>query len=245
MYEHEPNGCNDLISYLMGEGSELERAAFEKHLLSCASCREELQEMKLALSALPFQMEVLEAPEDLEADVMAAIDKLGQNSTIPLTLQTKKRSFPLYWIAGLISAVVVGVVIGVVGNQAVNPKPVQPPVVQSSAPTELLKSLQLNTADNSMPLATGIAWVMKQGDSQVMIIQLQGLKETQGESAYQAWLIKNGRRYNCGTFYVDASGSGILTYKLDPRFADFDAIGVTLEPDANGKQPRGSKVLGT
>ncbi|MDF2814095.1 MAG: hypothetical protein K0Q81_295 [Paenibacillus sp.] len=244
MHEHEPIGCNGLISYLTGESSEFERVAYEKHLRSCASCREELKELQLVWNALPFQMEAVEAPQDLKSDVMAAIDKL-EEVTIQQSASKKQRSIPFTWVAGLASAIVVGIIIGVVGNEAITRQPVHTAIVRPSAPAELMKTLELKTADSSMPLAKGMAWVMKQGDSQHIIIQLQGLKETQGDTAYQAWLIKNGKRYNCGTFYVDENGTGVLTYEMDARYTEFDAIGVTLEPDANGKQPRGSKVLGT
>jgi hypothetical protein len=44
---------------------------------------------------------------------------------------------------------------------------------------------------------------------------------------------------------VDDQGNGVLTYNISAKYIGFDAVGVTLEPDANGDQPRGKKVLGT
>ena len=37
MHEHESKECQDLISYITGECSELELAAFELHLQACAN----------------------------------------------------------------------------------------------------------------------------------------------------------------------------------------------------------------
>jgi len=39
------NGCGrkeDLVTYLYGEASEVERASFERHLVDCAACRDEM-----------------------------------------------------------------------------------------------------------------------------------------------------------------------------------------------------------
>ena len=53
------------------------------------------------------------------------------------------------------------------------------------------------------------------------------------------------KRYNCGTVNVDEDGNGVLTYNISAKYSGFDAVGVTLEPDANSDIPRGKKVLGT
>lgn len=47
MKEHETVDCNDLVNYLTGDCTELERAAFERHLRTCASCREELRTCRM------------------------------------------------------------------------------------------------------------------------------------------------------------------------------------------------------
>ncbi|MEX2461018.1 MAG: zf-HC2 domain-containing protein [Paenibacillaceae bacterium] len=73
MQEHETKECQDLISYFTGECSEFERAAFERHLRTCASCRDELQEFRSVWEALHFEMDELEAPADLKNEVMQAI----------------------------------------------------------------------------------------------------------------------------------------------------------------------------
>src|SRR5690606_15755910 len=76
MQNYEAKGCNDLLPYLTGEGTEFERVAFEKHLRTCASCREEWQQLQSVWDALPSQLELLEPPKDLRAQVMESIDNL-------------------------------------------------------------------------------------------------------------------------------------------------------------------------
>jgi hypothetical protein len=57
-------------------------------------------------------------------------------------------------------------------------------------------------------------------------------------------LIDNGHRQSAGVFKPDKEGFGVLTVDTS-KFNSFDTIGITLEPDAEGKQPRGIKIVGT
>ena len=52
---------------------EWERAAFERHLRTCVTCREELSELQEAWQALPFEMEEVGVPADLKQQVMQSI----------------------------------------------------------------------------------------------------------------------------------------------------------------------------
>jgi len=50
-------------------------------------------------------------------------------------------------------------------------------------------------------------------------------------------------RTNAGTFKVGDNGVGVLTYRMNQE-ANFDTIGITLEPDSKGDAPRGQKIFG-
>lgn len=58
------------------------------------------------------------------------------------------------------------------------------------------------------------------------------------------WLIDNGHRQSAGVFRPNKEGFGILTVDTS-KLNSFDTIGITLEPDAESKQPKGKKVVGT
>jgi hypothetical protein len=253
MQEHETKECENLISYMTGECSEFERAAFERHLRSCATCKDELQQLRLVWDALPFEMDELEAPADLKNEVMQAIhalplDKVQQQKQKKQPMQRTARSYltKIGWVA----AIVIGVIIGGLWSNTFIKKPTDSAGSLLNQPAEVLRTFELKTFDDSMPTAKGTAWVLKQGDTNNVVINLQGLKKTKGEWTYQVWLVKNAsdntkKRYNCGTMNVDDQGNGVLTYNINAKYIGFDAVGVTLEPDANGDQPRGKKVLGT
>ncbi|MBP1965151.1 anti-sigma factor [Paenibacillus aceris] len=240
MKEHETVDCQYLVNYLTGDCTELERAAFERHLRTCVTCREELSDLQEVWQALPFEMEEVEVPPDLKQQVMQSI--------LPPKLKAikhkKKRSFK--WVYGLTAAIILGLAVGIWWNE-------QPRNSTLSAnpglrdPAEIVRTFQLKSVESSMPTASGTAWVLQNGDVHNVVINLQGLQETTGDSAYQVWFNRSGKRYNCGTLRVDEKGTGVLTYSIPVKGKDFqiDSFGVTLEPDPNGLQPRGKKILGT
>jgi hypothetical protein len=234
MKEQEPIDCSYIINYLTGECTEWERASFERHLRTCVSCREELAELQSVWQTLPFQMEEVEVPPDLKQQVMRSIAKE------PIR---KRRSFK--WIYGLTAVIVLGIVVGILWNYNPLLTPKETASELLDKPAEVVNTYVLKSADTSMPSASGTAWVVKHGDVNKVVVNLSGLNETQGDWTYQVWLNHNGKKYNCGTLHVDNKGVGVLSYDVHAKELNIDSIGVTLEPDPNGSQPRGKKVLGS
>ncbi|GGA03313.1 hypothetical protein GCM10008018_56600 [Paenibacillus marchantiophytorum] len=270
MKEHETVDCSYLVNYLTGDCTELERAAFERHLRTCVTCREELSDLQEVWQALPFEMEEVEVPADLKQQVMQSIIQLPsevENNTeerasvpeltpkmipeqaakiIPKMTpsQPAKRSYN--WVYGAVAAMVLGLAVGMWWNDRQNqPNLAANPGLQQ--PAEIVRTFQLKSFESTLPNAWGTAYVLQNGDVHNVVINVQGLKTTQGDSAYQVWFNRSGKRYNCGTLRVDEKGTGVLTYSIPVKVKDFqiDSFGITLEPDANGLQPRGKKVLGT
>jgi F0F1-type ATP synthase assembly protein I len=258
MQEHETKDCQDLMSYIIGECSEFERAAIERHLRNCASCRVEVLELRTVWEALPFEMDEIEAPADLKNEVMQAIQALpqskphksGSEAADDVQLIQPKQARKLLMKFGWIAAILFGVILGGLWSKAYFTKPAAEAVNLLNQPAEVLRTFDLKSVDDSLPRAKGTAWVLKQGNMNNVVVNLQGLTKTKGDWTYQVWLVSKGtdnttRRYNCGTLNVDERGNGVLTYPINAKYIYFDAVGVTLEADANGDQPRGKKVLGT
>ncbi|MDR6883605.1 anti-sigma factor [Bacillus sp. 3255] len=256
MKEHETIDCGYLVNYVTGDCTELERAAFERHLRTCVNCREEWSELQAVWQALPFQMEEVDVPPDLKQQVMDAIvaphpkAEAVKDAIVPprpeaeAVKMKKKRSNK--WIYGWTAAIVAGLAVGIWWSQG-SKDSVLSANPGLGSPAEIKHTYQLKSVESSMPSASGTAWILQNGDVHNVVINLQGLNETEGESAYQVWFNRNGKRYNCGTLRVDEKGTGVLTYSIPVKGSDFqvDSFGVTLEPDANGQQPRGKKILGT
>ncbi|NQX61030.1 anti-sigma factor [Paenibacillus qinlingensis] len=252
MKEQQPVDCSYLINYLTGECTEWERAAFERHLRTCVTCSEELPELQAVWQSLPYQMEEVEVPPDLKGQVMQAIrqepiDKEEIHKKEIHKVETtnkpipKRRSF--VWLYGATAVVVLGIVVGAIWNYDVFHT--KETASKISEPSKVVNTFKLTSADTSMPAASGTAWVVQYGDVHKVVVNLSGLNETSGDWTYQVWLNHNGKKYNCGTLRVDNKGVGVLSYDVHAKSLNIDSIGVTLEPDPNGSQPRGKKVLGS
>ncbi|WP_051506837.1 anti-sigma factor [Saccharibacillus sacchari] len=90
------------------------------------------------------------------------------------------------------------------------------------------------------PNASGMAAMVQDDTGTRLVVQASDLPALSGNEAYQVWLIKDGQPINAGTF-LSGDGKGALTYTMEP--GDYDMVAITLEPDAEGDQPRGRMVL--
>jgi hypothetical protein len=233
---------NELVSYFIGEASEKEKISMQMHLLTCSSCSKDIQEMQEAWTMLPYELDDVDVPVDLKDEVMNAI--FSSENTQPMLKskdKTKKLIRPLY---GLAAAVLLISFSGVIWNNLNLRNEVTELREQAKIPPEVIQVYTLKTASPAIDSSKGQAMLYKQGDKKQLVFQLQGLSKTKGTEAYQVWLIDDGNRKSAGTFHVDEQGNGFLTYQMQEEIS-FDAIGISLEPDANGTQPRGKKVLGT
>lgn len=243
-----------LIAYLAGELDDKGKRTFEEHLTACGACREELRQLEQVWNVLPYSMEEEELPEELKLEVMSAINqvtgtppKAGDDSGSE-TIVSHKRSIRRFWHTrySVASAAIVLLLLSIAwygASQRGDPIPAE--AGRLDVPAQVVNTYRLNPPDSAKSSASGQAWLMNKGGSLQLVLHTSGLSALQGEQVYQVWLIKDGSRLNGGTFRVDPSGSGVLTYVIDGKDRPFDAIGITLEPDPGGTQPRGNKVLGT
>lgn len=231
---------DELVSYIVDQITDHERRRAESHLAACSICRQEVKELQEAWELIPYQMEEVEVPADLKQEVMSAIFP-------PESLPWWKRGmraflFPKHhWItAGLSFALLIAFGYNFnLRQELVNLQQ------QSLLPSQILQEYALKPTADTSPTAHGKVWLYEQGNSKKLVFHVEGLSSTNGTEAYQVWLIHDGKRKSAGVFRVDEKGNGFLTYEMGEKQVAFEAIGITLEPDAEGSKPRGKKVLGT
>ncbi|MEH7176335.1 anti-sigma factor [Neobacillus vireti] len=245
------NSCSfsdELVAYLIGEVTKEEKNMIEDHLLTCSSCRIILEELQEAWNMIPTKLDNVEVPADLKEAVMNSIfreEKGTEETTTPKEVSSvvnKINRFQLYrWAAALIFLALVGAT----WNNLILRNQLKELTNTPLFPAEVIQVFNLKSADPSNNTKEGKAWLYQLGDKKQLVFQVQGLDGTKGTEAYQVWLIHKGKRSSAGVFRVDAQGNGFLQYELKEAETAFEAIGISLEPDANGIQPRGQKVLGT
>lgn len=232
MREQQHNLCELLLEYMAGDCSQADSKKFEQHLNDCATCKRELEEMGGLWGFLPFGIEEAEVPAGLKPEVMESI--FGRE-------EARKRK----WIYPGIAAALLVLWLAVYGWNGSGEPSTGPLPADNSRPAQVVRTIALHSTDSAQPDCGGTVWHMRKDDVEQVVVQLHGLTPNQGTEAYQVWLIHNGIRRNGGTLVVNEKGEGIMTYTMEKEDPPFEAVGVTLEPDANGTAPRGRKVLGS
>jgi len=245
--------CDLCLDVLSGVCTDKERLAFEHHLPTCEACQSEKNELLFAWGALYANMESKEPPLDLKQQVMdaafASDSNLGISNTVPNIRRTKTRRSRLY-----IASVCVIATFFIAGSfwnvwlyheRTNGPLPLEEALSVSATQIQQVVTLKAQSPLESD--AYGIACVVDNGQSKQFVLYVYGASETRGKQAYQVWLIKDGVRTSAGTFRVnaDSQGVGVLAMPIQSDTLSFDKIGITLEPDDRGDQPRGQKMFGS
>ncbi|WP_438448360.1 anti-sigma factor domain-containing protein [Gorillibacterium sp. sgz5001074] len=243
------NPCELLLDYLSDEGSMEEKRMFERHLECCPSCRQELVEMKEVWSIMPLDLDEVEVPADLKDQVMGRIF-VESPPMRPLRPKPARETAGRGWRSAFLATAAVCIVLALFLTSPVLPFGPAPGgtnglSVVKPEPAQVLRTLSLRSTDTAKPNCGGTVWHTRKDDVEEVVVSLHGLSPTQGTEAYQVWLIHQGVRHNGGTLIVNDQGEGVLIYRVQKDDPPFEAVGVTLEPDGQGTQPRGRKVLGT
>ena len=64
----------DVGAYLLGALPALEAEVFERHLMRCEACREEVERLRPAVDALPRSVEAFEPPPSLKRSLMEVVE---------------------------------------------------------------------------------------------------------------------------------------------------------------------------
>ena len=89
--------------------------------------------------------------------------------------------------------------------------------------------------------ARGMVMVSHTGAKALLLVL--DLPPLSRDQVYQIWLIKDDSRYSGGLFTVDSTGFGQTVIIPVSPFAEFDAIGITVEPAGGSVGPTGTSVL--
>ncbi|MCH6265033.1 anti-sigma factor [Neobacillus citreus] len=247
------NKCENLSLYMINELTPREKDEFEDHLKTCTHCQHELESLQGLWQTLSYEVEEVDVPETLKAEVMNFIFEEKEAPQQDQKVETAKKSlivqFKLHFkkhFSPLSTAVAVVLVIGLVGLfwNNLQLKETITALETKEADTSQIVSTYILKGQGLASSANGNAYLLQEGGTTNLVIELNNMPRTNNEEVYQVWLLKNGTRQNAGTLKPDQNGNGLITYRL-PQALSFDAIGITLEPNPNNTQPQGQKVMGT
>jgi hypothetical protein len=193
---------NLLGPYVMDALGSEEKREVEDHLDGCASCREEVLDLRLAHERLVDLANTTDAPPpELKNRVMAGIPR------------RQTRRVPLIAAAAVLGALaVLGMLLyssGLLGQDEV--------ASASLEPTELA------------PGAGGELQVRKEDPNAQAELEVWGLPRPGPDEYYELWFGKEGGRVSAGTFTVGAQGRETLYMSVPEDASDYQQVGITLE----------------
>lgn len=232
--------CDDLIPYLL-DPDHIHQNQIEHHIQSCPVCQKNKVEFEEIMAMLAQSVPLKEAPADWKDDILNEVWAHEDDS-----LYKTKPSLRPNWFLRIknqftpLSAAVIGFLLAVLTFTVAE-------YVQLNTENKVLQhnmTLALQHTDKANG-AGGRVLIMEQNGMIELYVMTEDLPPLVDNQVYQVWLIKNGKRDNAGIFRVNENGEGLLRYVMDSKNFTYDSIGITLEPDGQGTQPRGEKVLGT
>ena len=229
-------------AYLLGALPELEERAFERHVMSCATCRDDVERLRPAVEALPRSVTPLEAPAGLKRSIMAAIAQDSEPAASPVERsregfleRARRGAAPLFgrlrptvaW-AGAALLLAAGVVAGVGGSQVLG------------EPDERRVAAQVDEGR----LAEGSGTLLVREGEDRAILSVHGLPTLPDEDAngvYQTWLVRGNEVIPSTVFSVDSEGAGSAA--LPEGVEDADAVWVTREAAGGSRAPTEKPVM--
>jgi anti-sigma factor RsiW len=213
-------------AYTLDAVTDLERAAFTRHLADCSTCACEVAEFRETAARLGTAMTV-DATTRLRSRVLTEAAATRQ---LPPSVGSKAQKGGSWRnrVVVAISAVAAAaaLLVGGIGIGALQSDPTPATQVAAPAPDALSVRSSGGTAV--------VNFSRQQGEA---VISTQALPAIDDGRAYQVWLIGPRGAQSAGLLHA---GSGTITTPLP---ADVDRVGITTEPAAGSPRPTTPAVV--
>jgi anti-sigma factor RsiW len=214
----------DAGAFVLGALEPAEQAAFEQHLAGCPECRDEVEQLRMAVDALPRSVEPFAAPPSLKRSLMEAVREDVKPARRPLLERLRLPNLRPQLALGAALLLVLGVLAGTqisggdAGQRVIAAVPDRSRVPNASATVTV-------PAD-------------KNGPAQLRVTGLPAPKPGQ---VYEIWLKRGDQLQPGPLFNVDptGNGSGAIPDDLD----GVSAVLVTRERTGGAKVPSEAPII--
>jgi anti-sigma-K factor RskA len=219
-------------AYLLGALTELEVQAFERHMVHCPNCRDEVERLRPAADALPRSVEQMTPPTTLKTALMEVVDREADQSSQESARPARPSRRRLgSFLPSLRPALVAGALaLGVAGGFA----------AARLSEGEESRTLSATVDERRIPEASGR--LVLQGDGEEgAILRVQGMPSLEPDQVYQAWVARDKTFVPQPTFEVGDTGGGAVAIPDDLSGAE--QILVTREPRGGARAPGEAPIL--
>jgi anti-sigma-K factor RskA len=215
-------------AYALGALPELEAQVFERHLMACEQCQEELHRLNEAVEALPRSVTPLEPPPSLKASLMDAVNA----DAAPV--RERRRPALGRLVPGLRPAIAwaaAACVLAAVAGYGVSELARDDGGARTLSAQVDRERLGSGSASLSVP----------EDEESGAVLRVEGLPEAGRGRVYQVWVERDGVVEPASIFDVDAEGAGAAA--VPGSLDDVSAVMVTRERRGGAAQPTETPVL--
>jgi anti-sigma-K factor RskA len=206
-------------AYALDALPELEAEVFERHMLRCDSCREQVERLQPSVDALPRAVPQVPAPPGLKTRLMTEVRADAERRRAGAVGTVRSRP-ALAWATAAAAAVVVGfAAYGVID------------LARGTASSETVSAMV--DTQRLAPGASARVDVLDDGDA--AILRVRGLPSPGAGRVYQVWLKRGERFQPVSAFTVDRHGNGSAGIPQGTHGAE--AVMVTREHGADATRP--------
>lgn len=242
--------------YALDALTEAERAEVDAYVAADPQARARLEALQAAGAALPLAVEPAAPPPRVKRALMAQVRADAGQAHTPAVPASRPRPEP-FWrrfapalaLGGLALAVAASLwaltlnaeVVRLRAEAAVLRRELQAQAEVLAQVADPAAQIIVIAGTEARPAAAGRLIADPARNSGVLIVV--GLAPLTPEQTYQLWLIKGAVPVSAGLFAVDAAGQATVTLQAGAAPADYDALGVSIEPAGGSEQPTGEIVL--
>ena len=245
--------------YALGALTDEERKLVEAYLREHPEARHQIEEMDETVSVLPHSVAPVEPTRRTKEALMARV-RTDERAHTPVTkLASPVRAIRLEHIFQALSlgAALVAIIWALVLNTRLSQLQDQISllgealVAQSNSLEEINARLPLLPASAAETISLAGTELRPQARGQLIadpnkssaVLVIAGLDQLEPGKTYQVWLIDGNGPRSAGLLSVDSNGQGILIVSSELTIGQFDALGISVEPDGGSQQPTGDIVV--
>jgi hypothetical protein len=225
--DHEQQ-ASSLGAYALGALPALEAQVFERHLMGCTACQEELQRLNEAADALPRAVTPYQAPASLKESLMATVREEAARAeprTAPVAARERRSWLPRLRPAFALAAAALVAALAV--------------VALSVDAGDDARTLSAQVDERQLPQGTA-SLAIPEGDEGALL-RVEGLPDPGRGRVYQVWVQRGDEVEPASIFGVDASGAGAAG--VPGSLDDVTAVMVTRERVGGAETPTETPVI--
>ena len=228
--EHDRH-AGDVGAFLLGSLTELEQRAFERHLMACAECQQEVARLRPAADAIAHAVEQFEPPATLKRSLMETVEAEAGEAPAAEAAAPRGRRFRPSWpalgwprLAGAAAALVLlGAAIGFGVDRA----------TRDDASTRVV------AATTTLP---GTSARLQVRDGAGATLRVDGMPVLDRGRVYEVWIQHDGQVRPAGALFgVHSDGSGVAA--IPRRLSKGDRVMVTRERAGGVAQPTETPIV--